>query len=779
MATLLGWLDRGMQQLTMRSKFVVVALACFVPLIFSITNVLMGHWAAINVTQHERTGISYQSDAVALVDAFSRYRSNLLARASNMDAAIPVSEATKRITDLLESLRARMKADGDTLKLSSELSAVESAWSGAASGDQGQAAIDALNKATDATLVLVARINGQSELALETDADAYHLMMFSTQYMPRALERAARLRGIGASVLVAGDHSGTHFLDAIGSRAIASGNVAQARASLEGVRAANAEIVGTLDVQGLDALSRFLDGAQRMLDVGAMAGGRDAKEFWALSSEGVAGARAAKEKSLNVLDGLLAKRLFSLQRDMWLIGALSVLGLLLGIGAMLVFYRNMAGGLNAVTSRVLRLGGGDLQPTHAARGNDEIAVVLNTMRDSVTALGSVVSAVRTSADSLAVSSKEIAQGNEDLSERGARTAATMEETAASMNTLTETVRSNLEAAREADQLSKTAYQVAAEGGELVTHAVDAIGNISRSSKKIGEIIELIDGIAFQTNILALNAAVEAARAGEQGRGFAVVASEVRALAQRSAAASKEIGALINESISTVDRGAGYVNAAGDKMKEIVDSVKQVAHIMETITAQSTTQAAEIEQVANAMHEVDGATQQNAALVEQTSASASTLQHLAAELQKVVENFKLSEDSGRLAGLDFRSAIEAHDKWKVRLEGVIAGTNHEQLDVQEVSRDDCCALGKWLHGPGMQCCGKVDIFSKLVQAHAQFHEAAGAVLQTAQHGARAQARELIERGRFPQASSEVRGKLSTLFLRVSGDASQARLDAKQA
>ena len=779
MAMLLRWLDRWMQRLMMRAKFLVVALACFVPLIFSMSTALLGQWDVLQATRQERIGIAYQNDAVALVDAFSRYRSTLLAQAAKMDAAVSSGDATKRITDLLGALHARVKTDGDVLKIATELGTVESAWSGAATGDQSAAAIDALNKATEAALTLVARINGQSGLALESDADAYHLMMFSTQYMPRALERAARLRALGAAVLVAGDRDGTRFIDAIGSRAVAAGNLAQARVALEGVRAANPAIVGTIDAQGLDALGRYLEGAARMLDVGAMAGGRDAKPFWTLSAEGVTGARAAKEKSLSALDGLMAQRLSGLQRQMWIMGVFSALGLVIGLGAMLVFYRNMAGGLNAVTTRVLRLGGGDLQPTHAAYGNDEISVVLNTMRDSVTALGNVVSAVRTSADALAVSSKEIAQGNEDLSERGARTAATMEETTASMNTLTETVRNNLEAAREADQLSKTAYQVAAEGGQLVTHAVDAIGNISRSSKKIGEIIELIDGIAFQTNILALNAAVEAARAGEQGRGFAVVASEVRALAQRSAAASKEIGALIHESISTVDRGAGYVNAAGDKMKEIVDSVKQVAHIMETITVQSTTQAAEIEQVANAMHEVDGATQQNAALVEQTSASASTLQQLAAELQKVVENFKLSEESGRLAGLDFRSAIAAHDHWKVRLEGVIAGSNREQIDVREVVRDDQCALGKWLHGPGMQCCGKVDVFSKLVQAHAQFHEAAGAVLQTAQQGDRAQAREMIERGHFPQASSEVRGQLSTLFLRVSGAASQAHLETRQA
>ncbi len=774
MSALLNWLDRGMQRLSMRAKFLVVALACFAPLVSAISMVVMDHWRSIDVTQRERVGVTYQMDAVMLVDAISRYRSTLQARAANMQAAVPIETARKQVNDLIAALRARMHADSDALGIAAEAGAVESAWSTGSAGDQGQGGIDALTKAAEAAMALVTRVNTQSGLALDSDADAYHMMMFATQYMPRTLERAARLRALGASILVAGDRDGKNYIDAIGSRAVAMGNLAHARAALNGVRAVNPDVAATIDAKGLDALGRYLEGAARMLDVGAMAGGRDVKEFWALSLEGVTGARAAKEKSLEALQSLLAQRESHLQRAMWLIFGFSTFGLLLSLVAMYVFYRNMNRGLNAVITRVLRLGGGDLQPSHAAHGKDEVAVVLNTMRDSVNALGNVVSAVRTSADSLAVSSKEIAHGNEDLSARGARTAATMEETAASMNTLTETVRSNLDAAREADQLSKTAYQVAAEGGELVTRAVDAIGNISRSSKKIGEIIELIDGIAFQTNILALNAAVEAARAGEQGRGFAVVASEVRALAQRSATASKEIGALINESIATVDRGAGYVNAAGSKMTDIVSAVKQVAHIMETITAQSTTQAAEIEQVANAMRDVDSATQENAALVEQTSASAATLQQLAAELQKVVENFKLSEESGRLAGLDFHSAIDAHEQWKTRLEGVIAGTNREQLDPREVARDDRCALGKWLHGPGGECCGKLDVFSKLVRAHAQFHEAAGAVLTSAQHGDRAQARDMIERGRFPQASTEVRGQLSTLFLRVSGAASQARL-----
>jgi methyl-accepting chemotaxis protein len=212
------------------------------------------------------------------------------------------------------------------------------------------------------------------------------------------------------------------------------------------------------------------------------------------------------------------------------------------------------------------------------------------------------------------------------------------------------------------------------------------------------------------------------------------------------------------------------------MGEIVQAVQRVATIMDSISVQSGTQANEIDQVALAIQSVDSATQENAALVEETSASAAGLQQLAAELVKVVESFTLSEESGKVSGLDFRVAIEAHEKWKQRLDAVISGRSSEKLDYQTVCRDDLCVLGKWLHGPGRECCSKFEVFTELVNTHAQFHKAAGEVLQAAQQGRKDEARNLMHRGAFPQCSSDVRGLLSRMFLRITTQANEGRYGA---
>jgi len=263
---------------------------------------------------------------------------------------------------------------------------------------------------------------------------------------------------------------------------------------------------------------------------------------------------------------------------------------------------------------------------------------LNAMHQS---LASVVSDVRNNADSVAVASEQIAKGNADLSRRTEQQAANLEETAASMEELTSTVRQNAEHARQANQLAIGAHGVASQGGEVVGQVVTTMSAIEASSKKIAEIISVIDGIAFQTNILALNAAVEAARAGEQGRGFAVVASEVRTLAQRSAAAAKEIKGLIDDSVGKVAEGSSLVHQAGSTMGEIVASVQRVTDIMAEISAASQEQSAGIEQVSQTVIQMDGTTQQNAALVEEASAAARSLEQQANRLIDAVDVFDLS------------------------------------------------------------------------------------------------------------------------------------------
>ncbi|GAB3537972.1 methyl-accepting chemotaxis protein [Noviherbaspirillum agri] len=283
---------------------------------------------------------------------------------------------------------------------------------------------------------------------------------------------------------------------------------------------------------------------------------------------------------------------------------------------------------------------GDLTSRIEVKSKDETGQLMHSLKDMNDSLVKIVAQVRGGTGSIAAASSEIAAGNLDLSSRTEEQASSLEETASSMEELTSTVRQNADNARQANQLAASASDVAAKGGAVVSQVVDTMGAINASSSKIVDIIGVIDGIAFQTNILALNAAVEAARAGEQGRGFAVVASEVRSLAQRSAAAAKEIKSLIDDSVHKVHVGTDLVNQAGATMQEIVDSVRRVTDIMAEIAAASAEQTAGIEQVNQAIAQMDEVTQQNASLVEEAAAAAESLNEQAGKLNEVVTLFKL-------------------------------------------------------------------------------------------------------------------------------------------
>lgn len=288
---------------------------------------------------------------------------------------------------------------------------------------------------------------------------------------------------------------------------------------------------------------------------------------------------------------------------------------------------------------------GDLSRKIEASTKDETGMLLNSLKMMNNNLVSIVAEVRLGTDAVATASSQIASGNLDLSSRTEEQASSLEETASSMEELTATVKQNADNAQQANQLAISASGVAQKGGTVVSQVVEMMEDINGSAKKIVDIISVIDGIAFQTNILALNAAVEAARAGEQGRGFAVVASEVRNLAQRSAAAAKEITWLIHDSVDKVENGTRLVEQAGATMNEVVDSVKCVTDIMAEITAASQEQRAGIEQVNQAIMQMDQVTQQNASLVEQAAAAAESLQGQAANLSGVVSVFKLAGAAG--------------------------------------------------------------------------------------------------------------------------------------
>jgi len=288
---------------------------------------------------------------------------------------------------------------------------------------------------------------------------------------------------------------------------------------------------------------------------------------------------------------------------------------------------------------------GDLSHPIQVQGKDEVAQLLASLSGMQDSLAKVVATVRSGSESVSTASAEIASGNHDLSARTEQQASALEETAASMEELSSTVKQNADNARQANQLAQSASTVAVKGGEVVAQVVDTMKGINDSSRKISDIISVIDGIAFQTNILALNAAVEAARAGEQGRGFAVVASEVRSLAGRSADAAKEIKSLINDSVQRVEQGTALVDQAGVTMTEVVSSIRRVTDLMGEISAASHEQSQGVSQVGEAVVQMDQVTQQNAALVEEMAAAASSLKSQAQDLVATVAVFKLAQDRG--------------------------------------------------------------------------------------------------------------------------------------
>lgn len=322
--------------------------------------------------------------------------------------------------------------------------------------------------------------------------------------------------------------------------------------------------------------------------------------------------------------------------------AIGILTIILGIFIAWFITRTITVPLKNAGDIADAIANGDLIQQIGETAKDEPGRLLNSLKTMQSNLVSAVEQIKQGTETITVASREIASGNADLSSRTESQASSLEETASAMEQLTSTVRQNADNASQANKLVVAASMVAVKGGQVVSQVVDTMGSIKDSSRKIVDIIGVIDGIAFQTNILALNAAVEAARAGEQGRGFAVVASEVRNLAQRSAGAAKEIKSLIGDSVEKVDLGSQLVDEAGQTMGLIVTSVKQVADIMSEITVASKEQSAGIEEVNQAVTKMDEMTQQNAALVEHAAAAAESMQDQAQKLAQAVSIFKLQE-----------------------------------------------------------------------------------------------------------------------------------------
>src|SRR5476649_608447 len=400
--------------------------------------------------------------------------------------------------------------------------------------------------------------------------------------------------------------------------------------------------------------AKFVESKQQLMDANK-AGDADAAakvysdSFTPASDAYLAGMQKLQLYERHVLDQMALDVEAATERSFMLIVSLSALLVLLSLTIAWLISASITKPLEAAIDVAATVASGDLRTDFAPASRDQIGDLMRALKAMNDALGSVVGEVQSGTHAIALASGEIAAGNQDLSARTEQQAASLEETAASMVELTSTVRQNADNARQANALAQAASDVALRGGDIVGQVVETMGSIDGSARKIVDIIGVIDGIAFQTNILALNAAVEAARAGEQGRGFAVVATEVRNLAQRSAAAAKEIKGLIDNSVNQVGIGAKLVDDAGVAMQAIVESIKNVTDIMGEISTANLEQTSGIEQISQAVTQMDDVTQQNATMVEEAAAAATALQDQASNLARMVSFFEIGAVSTTGAG----------------------------------------------------------------------------------------------------------------------------------
>ncbi|MBN9627879.1 MAG: chemotaxis protein [Acidovorax sp. SCN 65-28] len=546
----------------------------------------------------------------------------------------------------------------------------------------------------------------------------------------------------------------------------------------------------------VDARAKLLDRKKAGEDVFALVDS-DLKPLATAYLQSLADVADNTHKQLDQFEGTIIQDAVTSQ---WVLALAAVASLVLGALFALWTTRSIVGPVQRAVHAADEISHGNLSVhiPDVGESRNEMAHLLRSLNEMQQNLSRIVGHVRSGSENVATASSEIAQGNNDLSARTEQQASALQETAASMEQLNSTVRQNADNARQANQLAQSASTVAVHGGEVVSQVVDTMKGIHDSSSKIADIIGVIDGIAFQTNILALNAAVEAARAGEQGRGFAVVASEVRSLAGRSADAAKQIKALINDSVERVTAGTTLVDQAGATMTEVVGAIKRVTDLMGEISAASSEQSQGVAQVGEAVTQMDQVTQQNAALVEEMAAAASSLNTQAQDLVSTVAFFKLGAqgavatqaasgstqrvsfapaarvgtapayaplpsqralgaapagNAGAALGINLDTAIQAHANWRAKLRTAV--TQKERLDADTVGRDDCCELGQWLHGAGSSQYGGKPSFVNLLDAHRQFHEEAGKVARMINQGAYDHAeKQLANDTAFSRASQKV-------------------------
>ena len=651
------------QALSIRRKLMLlgllVLLAVTVPLVFQ--------WRQsqelITAAQSERDGIAPARQMVRLVQLTQQHRglsAGMLGGKAEMQA--PREAKKGEVEKAVAELDKQLPAAGFSPKLLGVWKEGTDAWR-ALEADVTAKRLPAADSSTRHAQ-LIARyfkvldlLLDDSGLILDPQADTYYLITASLVKLPYATEAVGQTRARGAGFLAEGKISPEGKVLLSGVMQLAEDHYSfmvtafdKSFAANPGIQKALADKVTALkaQVQGSLELAR-----KELLQPETPS--YSAVDYVSNFTKTIDALYAVDSAALDLLDEQLGTRIADLKRGNLIQFALTGGLLLLIIVLVQLLSRSMTVPLQRAVDVAERIAQGDLTGEVQANGRDEIAQLMGSLSTMKAGLSRMVGQVRGNADSVATAAREIAQGNADLSQRTEQQAASLQRTASSMEELTATVSANAESARMADQQAQSACEIAERGGAVVNQVVSTMHGIEASSRKVGDIIGVIDEIAFQTNILALNAAVEAARAGEQGRGFAVVAGEVRALAQRSAEAAKEIKGLIGASVEQVEAGGQLVENAGTTMQQASESIRRVAETIAQISEASSQQSQGLAQINEAVVQMDHLTQQNAALVEQAAAAGASLQEQASRLLELMQAFRLSQGDTNGAGAGMAGA----------------------------------------------------------------------------------------------------------------------------
>jgi len=638
-----GWLSPGVRlfrKLSFPAKAGWVAMAFLIPLLLLLFFLVSASREQIDIARSERAGARYAQVLLELLPAAQARRH---AYAANSIEAVTHQA---KVTAAMDAIAARHAELGSTLGVETGYAALKKAHEAllqipTASNSDATFVLHSqfVKLATD----LLRKTADGSQLTLDPEADTFYLQNVAVARGPRLAETLARLRSIGAIALATkdtkelGGYRRDVLVDLLAAHDLLQEEV---EASLQAIVAVTPEVDKMVAMKAADAAARALVKAVKQQILGQQIEG-DAAAFLAVADDAVNRVAKVNTRLLTQLDERLQARISRLQQTMLLQVAMSACFIAMAGYLMLAFYRVMMGGLQEVSGHLKEITKGNLTTSPIPWGRDEAAQLMVTMGLMQESLRRIVGNVLLSAGQVQSASEEIAAASNDLSGRTEKTAASLQQTAASMEQIAATVKQTAETVDGAMAIVHGNASAATRGGEVMGQVVSTMERIQISSNKIGEIIGVIDGIAFQTNILALNAAVEAARAGEQGRGFAVVATEVRALAGRSAAAAKEIKVLIGSSIEQVGQGNQIAAEAGATMREIVINADKINGLMKQIATATREQSAGVAQVGVAVNELDRSTQQNATLVQETSAASSTLSEQATRLAQEVGVFKLA------------------------------------------------------------------------------------------------------------------------------------------